>query len=313
MEDKQYTNYIPFLIVGLIVIRFVGGLAFAEQKAPTTAVLEKSVRVATTTAHNPFETIDIQGAAAFVFDVRTGETFYTKNADAQLPLASLTKLMTAMIALETLPSNQTIFITPEALAEDGENGLIPFEQWSRDDLIDITLISSSNDGAHALAGAIAAFNKATDTQAAVSLMNTRAQELGLTQTHFLNETGLDINNETDPGAVGSARDVARVLVYMLRNTPELLEPTRNGALTLYSLNAIPHTFDNTNAIANTMPWLIGSKTGFTDNAGGNLAVIFDAGLARPVIAVVLGSTKDGRFQDIQTISESTLEYLQSQG
>lgn len=312
MDKDQYTNYIPLFIISLIVIRIAGGLLFSSPEDSIPIAVENVETVATSTIQNPFDSIALQAAAVYVFDIKTGETLYQKNADAQLPLASLTKLMTAMIAVETLPAHQTIYVTPDALAQDGETGLFPFEPWNRDDLIDITLVSSSNDGAYALAGAITAFNKSSNTQSTVDLMNKRAQELGLTQTHFLNETGLDINNETEPGALGSARDIARMFVHILRNTPELLESTRNGAITVSSLNSIVHTFDNTNGVANDMPWLIGSKTGFTDSAGGNLAVIFDAGLARPVVAVVLGSTKEGRFDDIQQITEYTLRYLETQ-
>jgi len=94
----------------------------------------------------------------------------------------------------------------------------------------------------------------------------------------------------------------------LTRHPTLLEPTRETTITRTSLNNRSYKVYNTNQLTDDIPLLIGSKTGFTETAGGNLVVAFDAGLAHPVIIVVLGSTPEGRFNDIKTLIDATLQY-----
>ena len=87
--------------------------------------------------------------------------------------------------------------------------------------------------------------------------------------------------------------------YMVRNKPEILEVTSYNKLELKSEDNKIHNTENTNEIINKIPWVIASKTGYTDLAGGNLVVAFDNGMMRPIIISVLGSTKEGRFKDMK--------------
>ncbi len=95
----------------------------------------------------------------------------------------------------------------------------------------------------------------------------------------------------------------------MKTYPNILEATKDGKETISSLDHA-HVAINTDNALSKIPNLIGSKTGYTDLAGGNLAVAFDAGLGRPIIMVVLGSTYDGRFIDMATLASSTLAYIQ---
>jgi D-alanyl-D-alanine carboxypeptidase (penicillin-binding protein 5/6) len=128
---------------------------------------------------------------------------------------------------------------------------------------------------------------------------------------FTNATGLDVEGETLGGAYGSAHDVAMLLAYILKHHPDLIAATREPRLSVTALGGITHHIENTNVIAEDIPWLIGSKTGFTDLAGGNLAIVFDVGFSHPVVAVVLGSTKEERFSDIQEVVSTTFAYFES--
>jgi len=112
----------------------------------------------------------------------------------------------------------------------------------------------------------------------------------------LNETGLDVSNYIS-GGYGSASDVAKLVAYALKTSPDLFEATLNNSPL------------NTNPYATTTTLLIASKTGLTDLAGGNLAIVFDAGFNHPVISVVLGSSEKGRFIDTQKLIEATFKYL----
>ena len=80
-------------------------------------------------------------------------------------------------------------------------------------------------------------------------------------------------------------------------------------LTVRSKEGFEHHLRNTNQIVNSLPNIVGSKTGFTEVAGGNLAVVIDPALNTPVVIVVLGSSKDGRFKDVERLTNATLDYL----
>ena len=142
----------------------------------------------------------------------------------------------------------------------------------------------------------------------VSCRTERGRALGLSSTSFNNPTGLDLNGETEPSAMSSARDVTKLFAYMLKHHPELLEATRLEAISRSSQDRRTYAIENTNQIVDDIPLLIASKTGFTDTAGGNLVIAFDAGLGHPIIITVLGSSPEGRFSDAQQLIEATLRY-----
>lgn len=266
-------------------------------------------------AHDPFSVIHLEARSAIVIDATTGTKIFGQNEQAQLPLASLTKLMTALIASETVPDFTTITVSVTSSEQDGK--LRAGERWRLKDLIDYTLISSSNYGADSIASVIGAIqsgqsntegsgNKYTATF--ITTMNAAAARLGLNQTYFLNGTGLDIDTQTG-GAYGSAEDIAKLFAYILKNNPRLVEDTKYPVKSFKSLDN--HTVEaiNTDIIINKIPGLLASKTGFTDLAGGNLAIAFDASVGEPFIVVVLGSTQSGRFEDTQKLLAATIEYL----
>ncbi len=199
--------------------------------------------------------------------------------------------MTALGAKESFPSSLLVKIPKEAVLQEGDEGFIVGEEWPILDLIDAMLISSSNDAAFALASE---FNKDFNEDF-VSLMNKKAKELDLAQTYFLNPTGLDLS-ENMSGAYGSAKDISQLLLYAVKNHSSLMETTR---LNIASINS--RKFKNTDQIINELPGFIAGKTGYSDLAGGNLAIMIDKGYSHPFIIVVLGSTYDGRFTDVKTL------------
>jgi serine-type D-Ala-D-Ala carboxypeptidase (penicillin-binding protein 5/6) len=263
--------------------------------------------------HNYFEDISLEAKAVFVWNVNRREVMYALNEEAQLPLASLTKLMTAITASDILPEASIITINKDALEEEGDSGLLENEKWSFKDLLRFTLMISSNDGASAVASVAGLFKsdfpvKAESKKSFVRSMNEKTKEIGLTQTYFINPTGLD-NSEAVGGGYGSARDVANLLEYAIINNPEIIEDTREVEIKFTSLSNIDHIATNTNSVVDSLPGLIASKTGFTDLAGGNLVIAFDAGLNHPIIISVLGSTQEGRFRDVEKLVAVSLKSL----
>ncbi len=262
---------------------------------------------------NPFDSASIRAKSAIVFDILQDKVLFSKNSEEILPLASLTKILTAVTAIELLPKGTVVTLENEFLAEEGDSGLYRDEKWELNDLIDFSLIASSNDGVAAIAGAAGAFRhktlaSMTNREEFILAMNSKAEEIGISQARFYNESGLDIS-KTVSGGYGSARDVANLFSYTLKKHPEVLYATKYSSLSIVSLNKIEHNATNTNTTIDTIPGILASKTGYTELAGGNLAIVFDPGLGRPIAIVVLGSTYDGRFQDVTTLVEKTLEYI----
>jgi D-alanyl-D-alanine carboxypeptidase len=242
----------------------------------------------------------LDGKAAYAEELKTNRVLYEKNADAQIPLASLTKLMTVLVASETLKKNDTVTISEEALSPEGDAGLAVGEEWDMQTLTDFTLLTSANDGAHALA--LAAEKKLSITpQDFVQKMNAKALSIGLVQTFFMDDTGLDISEE-NAGAYGSAKDVAKLFTYIARTNPRLIEGTSAGAATFTSKSGIVHSGENTSTVVTELPGALGAKTGFTDLAGGNLALIYEPLPGRPVALVILGSTREGRDADMKILA-----------
>lgn len=280
----------------------------ASQKPKQVANVIDAQPIATTT---PFDTLDLKAKAVYVYDVAEGKVLYKKNEFAQLPLASITKLMMALTATELLPKDSKITIKKEFLEEEGDTGLLANESWTLRDLLDFSLVASSNDGARSIASVVGAFDLQNDDfdlgrKDFITKMNLRAQELGLKQTYFINESGLDVGSAS--GGYGSAIDVEKLMQYILQNKPDILEATKFQKVTVDSLSNLQHTAKNTNIDVGNIPGLLASKTGFTDSAGGNLAVAFDASIGHPIIVVVLGSTIEGRFQDVSSLVKASFEY-----
>ncbi|MBI2617903.1 D-alanyl-D-alanine carboxypeptidase [Candidatus Kaiserbacteria bacterium] len=261
---------------------------------------------------NPFEGLFLEAKAAYVYDIAEDRVYFTKNETAQLPLASLTKVMTALVASELISDNTPITLTEESVAIEGDSGLKPGERWTFRKLLDYTLLVSSNDGAHAIAGVAGAFVLAEDENSNpharfIARMNQKAHELGLTQSFFINESGLDVSTAVS-GGYGSAKDMGTLTAFTVKR-PEILEATSYSALHFISEDAFTYGATNTNAAIGKIPGIIASKTGFTDLAGGNIVVVFNAGINHPVVAVVLGSSYEGRFNDIEKLVRASLKRI----
>lgn len=302
MNNKSRNNKNELISLLLIIASIsiaTTGIIIHRQTTPKTTSEERPIELS---YPNPFDSILIEGKAAYVLDINSGRVLFKKNAEKPLPLASITKVMTAFVAAQELPTTKVVAIDDKALQTEGDAGLKIRERWKLSDLIDFTLIESANDGAAAVAEAISPSGNFS------SEMNKKAREIGMQHSTFYNETGLDVSSEK-AGAYGSAEDVAKLFNYILKNNPELLDATQYDELTVQSLDGVSHTAQNTNTVTGKIPNLIASKTGYTLLAGGNLAVAFDAGINRPVVVVVLGSSQEGRFNDVVKLASTTLAYL----
>jgi D-alanyl-D-alanine carboxypeptidase (penicillin-binding protein 5/6) len=219
--------------------------------------------------------------------------------------------MSGLVFMDVLPSDTTVTINESDIALDADNGLsdsfLPGEKWNLKDLLDFSLIMSSNGGIHAIASVFNNYEAPNNTDI-IEMMNDKAASLGLKDTFFINETGLDVDKDMS-GAYSSAYDVSMLLKNIIKNNPSLIESTSENTEDFVSESNIKHVASNTDAVMNEIPGLIASKTGYTDLAGGNLAVVFDAGIMHPVAVVVLGSTVDGRFSDVVKLTQLALQKI----
>lgn len=269
------------------------------------------------TATDPYSALGLNAKSVYVWDINAHKKLYGKNEHTVLPLASVTKMMMALVAVETLPRDTKITIAPVDLLQEGDTGLIAGEKWKFQDLLRFTLVTSSNDGASAIASIAGAHflgasstDPFTDKKLFIQKMNEKAAAIGLTQTSFHSESGLDLDSVTS-GAYGTTRDMSVLFEYILHKHPELFTATSYPKIDVTSDSNIVHRVANTNEGVAAMTGIIGSKTGYTDLAGGNLVVVVDIGIDHPVVIAVLGSTRDGRFTDVEKLIGATVKEITS--
>jgi serine-type D-Ala-D-Ala carboxypeptidase (penicillin-binding protein 5/6) len=220
-------------------------------------------------------------AAAIVIDGRNGEVMYAKRPDERRSIASTTKLMTALLALEQARPRQ-VFTAPEynALPAESRINLRRGERMTVQDLLEALLLESANDAAAAIAE-----NLSGSREAFVAEMNVRAEELGLENTSYANPIGLD-----DAANYSTARDLA-MLTRLLLERPRFARIVDMPVAELES-GATPRVIDNRNTLVASTPWVTGVKTGHTTNAGYVLVGSAKGRGDAEVISVVLGEPSE---------------------
>ena len=294
-----------FLVAGFLAYTYFSETAVVSAAATQTQTAAVAIAAQKAAAREAFQGIGLQAESAIVFDASTGVTLFARNSSAQLPLASITKVPLALAVSEALPADAIITLTHGVQGSGTTDSLSAGSRWRVRDLVDFTLVGSSNDGAQALADAAdeslrIRYPEAPAGGAAVWLMNKLVRDLGLPHSYFLNPTGLD-ESLSQSGSYGSAADTARLFAYAASTSRDIFEATAQKEVTITSLDGAQARAVNTDAAIEDIPGLVLGKTGFTDLAGGNLAVVADLAPNHRIVAVVLGSTREGRFSDIRTL------------
>ena len=221
----------------------------------------------------------LRSAVALVQDAASGETLISKNQGAILPIASITKLMTAIVILDaSLNLEQRVVISDEDYdyVKGTRSRLRPGTVLTRDELLLLALMSSENRAAFSLARTYPG-----GTEAFVAAMNAKARALGMNDTRFVDPTGLSSAN------VSSAPDLAR-LVAAAHQYPLIRQYSTRGGATVQALGR-PLDYRNTNGLVRSEQWDIGvQKTGYINEAG--RCLVMRVRLAsREVIVVLLDS------------------------
>jgi D-alanyl-D-alanine endopeptidase (penicillin-binding protein 7) len=234
---------------------------------------------------------------AILLDPATGEVLYEKNSSRSVPIASLTKLMTAMVFLEQKPDlSREVEVTQAELAGAGHTQLRRGEHVPLGELLHMSLMSSDNTATRVIA-----IESGLSPADFVARMNSKAVELGLTGTRFVEFTGLDEHN------VATASDVARML-HAAANEPLIAEITTTRSYQ-FRTERRRHAINNTDRLLYGRYEILGGKTGFIIEAGYCFATWVRTE-GRELIAVVLGApTNATRFADavrlIQKVSQPT--------
>lgn len=233
----------------------------------------------------------VRGLSAFsalAADVETGEIFFEKQKDIVRPIASVTKLMTALVALDSVDPLQRLVINEQAVNTSGDTGKLRLgDAFQAKDLLYPLLLSSSNDAAIAYAEHVENF---------MELMNKKAEAIGLTRTVYKDPTGLAPENTS------TAYDLFKLISYVSKYEKEILNISRLPEYAVASDNKL-HAWRN-----NTWPdnngIFLGGKFGFTPEARQTLAAVFGVTMsefsARPIAIVLLGS--NDRRRDVALIT-----------
>lgn len=322
-RDRVVAMVVALLVTGSVTVGgAVVGYEATRLPSPVMTAVQTSAPedmvVRTPSAPHPFVQLSLQARAYVVYDVYADKILAASNKDTPMPIASLTKVMTSLVAMESSRTDTRLAIAPQAIETEGDSGLFANESWRLADLVSFTMLTSSNDGADAIASAVGSLWHSTPEMAPVhervgtfvDQMNKRAREIGLVHTSYRNASGLDVSSGV-PGGSGSAEDMARLFAYAWEHEPSVFSDTVQREQTFLSEDGFIHAAQNTNSRVEDVYGLLGSKTGYTDLAGGNLGIVYNSGMDHPIVIVVLGSTREGRFDDVEELVDATYEYIAS--
>lgn len=275
-----------------------------EVPLPDFLTIAKNTQVSTTNLFLPkvdskevlgSNILNLSAKAAFIYDITTNKTIYAKNENERYPMASLTKVMTAIIALEKYKEDNKYIVFKEDLVGESSMGLSENEELTFEDLLYGLILVSANDASETLARST--YN---DRNKFVKAMNEKAQALGLTNTNFTNPSGLQGEGEQ----YSTAYDLFVITNYALSKFPLF----KKVSATVYY--EIPYTnkhkaffLNNETNLLTSYPGVKGVKTGYTPEA--NLCLItYLEYEGHRFIAVILGS--NNRRDDMKRLLDYSL-------
>lgn len=304
-------SIIGFLVLGVFLVSWIYGQNIIQsQKTSDNSVVGDSFyfSAGNQSVGYPFRNWEkgdpnINAEAALMVDIDNDYVFFQKNSNLRRPIASLSKLMSALVAEKYIANGQNIVVGKESLHIEGDsgNGMREGEVFPADDLIKIMLLASSNKSAYALANF---FN----FDAFVIKMNEEAKNLGLTQTSFVEPSGLNMSNQS------TAEDLKKLAQNIIKENPDIFVITQNPSATIISLGekATSHLVKNINLFSQSPKSLeemdiqyLGGKTGSTDEAKEAYVGIFSIPSSRfegqkiRVLTIILASPT--RYSDIESL------------
>lgn len=277
------------VILIILLLSFIFGLAAKKGQVNLISPLLKQDKVLGINQWFPGdmerslnEVLPISAEAALFLETKTGQVLFAKNPNKKLPIASLVKIMTVLVALEHKSMDDQFVVSQHAAdMEPDKMLLIAGEKLTLRELLDGIFLISANDAAEVLTEGTTG-----DRQEFIKLMNDKAKQLGMVDTYYVNPSGLD---EDSNNSYSTVYDLAILTRYLIRRYPEVVEISSTEHIYL------PQTPDHQDYdmysginLLTTYPGVVGFKTGFTPEAGLTLITLARKG-NREIIGVLLGS------------------------
>ena len=272
--------------IWLIVTVFSINLSFANLDDNEKIDINEIKNEVVSTSNNIENEPKLNSRVAAIYDRLSGKLLYGKNEDKQTPMASTTKIMSAVVTVENSKLTDVVKINAKAAGTGGSRlGLKKNDKITVNDLLYGLMLRSGNDAAIALA-----IHVGGSVEGFAELMNKKAKELKLVNTHFVVPHGLDME-----GHYTTAYELAKITDYALKN--KKIREVVSTKTTTVSINGRPKTISNTNELLGSLNGVYGVKTGFTNGAGRCLVTACKRG-ELDVITVVIGAdTKKYRTLD----------------
>jgi D-alanyl-D-alanine carboxypeptidase len=230
----------------------------------------------------------VNDEATLIADLASSAPFFKLNTTKRWPMASITKLMTATIVLDKLSATQEVMVTPSIFAADPSEKILQVNgTYTVADLLRVMLLPSSNVAAEALASAYG-------RDAFIAEMNARAAQWGMTNTHYDDPSGLSVADQS------TAIDLLALAQRIYANYPQIFAITRTPQVTITEAGSGAQVVvKSINSFAGHADF-VGGKTGYTDQANGNLLSVFFYE-NHPVFVLVLGTDDNDRFTNTEKL------------
>lgn len=292
---KNKIKLILILVLTLLTVLSSTIVIFVSEKQNYVILQTSKQNVANSEGNensNKIDNPELNARIALIYDRASGRIIYEKNGNKQTPMASTTKILTSIVILENADLKETVTIGSKAAGTGGSRlGLKKNDKITVNDLLYGLMLRSGNDAAVALAlhvgGSIEGF---------ADMMNKKAEELGLTNSHFVVPHGLD--NE---GHYTTAYELAKMADYAL-NIPKFKEIVSSKSATIY-INGYPKAINNTNNLLGSVSGVYGVKTGFTNGAGRCLVSSCKRGELDIITVVIGANTNNQRTADTKELIE----------
>lgn len=292
---KNKIKLILILVLTLLIMLSTIIVIFVFEKQNHVALQTSKQNVANSEENknsNKINNPELNARIALIYDRASGRIIYEKNGNKQTPMASTTKILTSIVILENADLKETVTIGSKAAGTGGSRlGLKKNDKITVNDLLYGLMLRSGNDAAVALAlhvgGSIEEF---------ADMMNKKAEELGLTNSHFVVPHGLD--NE---GHYTTAYELAKMADYAL-NIPKFKEIVSSKSATIY-INGYPKAINNTNNLLGSVSGVYGVKTGFTNGAGRCLVSSCKRGELDIITVIIGANTNNQRTADTKELIE----------
>ncbi|HKB88392.1 MAG TPA: D-alanyl-D-alanine carboxypeptidase family protein [Patescibacteria group bacterium] len=284
-----------FLFFAMLVFIFVASTALSiSGQIPKVEALVKS-KISESKNFPPLPVLGINSSfpilsaqGVIAIDLNSGITLYEKNADAQLLPASTTKIVTALVALDFYQLDEVLTVGKGVHVDGQKMGLFTGEKIKFEDLLYGLLVYSANDAAETLAqdypGGYDAF---------INAMNTKAQDLSMTNSHFDNPVGLD-----GDGQRSTAKDLVRVSEVAMRNS-EFAKVVGTKNITVHDDSTkFSYNLRNVNELLGSVPGVMGVKTGWTENARENLVTYIERDNHKIMIAILGSQDRFGETKEL---------------